>query len=295
MIISYSLILHHSHKENEPTALNGAAPPTRRLRDTSKNPYSKSYCKPLQKQQDLSLSSRAPTSSKASTSMASNPSLSTIEEEEETSPIIRQILEQTGCSSRQEFLAKRAAQEQQQVNTNCYMNRNGSNSTTNRNKSKAATNGAKAATNGTKVSKSTNGSKATNGNKTTNPKKKARSKYFRLTTFDTKIPSLTLSIFYCLASNGSKSTSIKGSKATKTNTNRSKSTNANTNGSKSANGSKSVSFQSHAMSVPSIGFVCQSTNQKTLYCTVHAFTHTSNHISIPIILPFSQCLHQFEF
>ena len=191
MIISYSLILHHSHKENEPTALNGTAPPTRRLRDTSKNPYSKSYCKPLQKQQDLSLSSRAPTSSKASTSMASNPSLSTIEEEEETSPIIRQILEQTGCSSRQEFLAKRAAQEQQQVNTNCSTNRNGTKSATNRNGSKSAMNrnGSKSAPNGKKAApnvatngamngaKAMNGTKAPNGSKTTNPKEKAKSKY----------------------------------------------------------------------------------------------------------------------
>jgi len=241
------------------------------------------------------LLSKAPPSrlstSKDSTNHAfkNSSSLSTIEEEE-TSPTIRRILEKTGCSSRQKLLAMRAAQEQQ--GSKSTTNRNGSNSTTNRNKSMAATNGAKAATNGTKVSKSTNGSKATNGSKTTNPKKKARSKYFCLTTFDTKIPSLTQSFFYCLASNGSKSTSTKGSKATKTNTNRSKSTDANTNGSKSANGSKRSHGPSSA-TLDSIVFVCHSMIPKAFYYM--CFTHTSNHISIQILLlSFSQFLHHFE-
>jgi len=216
------------------------------------------------------------TAAKATSKLGPNASasLSTIEEEE-TSPTIRRILEKTGCSSRQELLAMRAAQEQQ--GSKSTTNRNGSNSTTNRNKSMAATNGAKAATNGTKVSKSTNGSKATNGSKTTNPKKKARSKYFCLTTFDTKIPSLIQS---------------KGSKATKTNTNRSKSTDANTNGSKSANGSKRSHGPSSA-TLDSIVFVCHSMIPKAFYYM--CFTHTSNHISIQILLlSFSQFLHHFE-
>jgi len=107
--------------------------------------------------------SRAPTSSKASSSMASNPSLSTIEEEEEeTSPTIRRILQKTGYSSRQELLALRAAQEQQ-----------ASKSTMNWNRAKSSpTNPSKSATNG---SKSTNASKSsTNGSKSTNPKKKSK-------------------------------------------------------------------------------------------------------------------------
>ena len=113
------------------------------------------------------------TTTKAAT--ATQP-LSTIEEEG-TSPTIRRILEATGCSSRQELLAMRAAQASQQVNTN------GSKS--------AATNGAKpngakpaamnraksAATN--RSTSATNGNKAINGSKaTTNPKKKAKSKQF---------------------------------------------------------------------------------------------------------------------
>jgi len=72
-----------------------------------------------------------------------NPSLSTIEEEEESSPIIRRILEKTGCSNRQEFLAMKAAQA----------NTNGSKPAPNG--SKNATNSVKTATNGAKVSKST--------------------------------------------------------------------------------------------------------------------------------------------
>ena len=224
--------------------------------------------------------STGPSRSLATTSKSSsNPSLSTIEEEEETSPTIRRILAATGCSNRQELLAKRAAQE---ANTKGSKSAAANGVKSSMNQSKAATTNRADAT--TSRSKSTNGSKATNGSKTTNPKKKARSKYFRLTTFDTKIPSLTQSFFYCLASNGSKSTSTKGSKATKTNTNRSKSTDANTKGSKSANGSKSVSFQSHGMSVPSIGFVCHSSYQKAFYFTCihsHFQSHfNSNYYSI---------------
>ena len=112
--------------------------------------------------------------------MASRSSLATIEEEE-TSPTIRRILQATGCSSRQEFLAMKAAQASQQVNAN------GSTSTTNPSKD-PATNGSKSThrskapnrskvSNGSKASKDTKALTNTNGSKsTTNPKKKAKSK-----------------------------------------------------------------------------------------------------------------------
>jgi len=161
----------HRNKENETTTLNGTvAPPTRRLRDTSNNPYSKSYRKPLQTDPSTRPSNsnlkQAPRSSGTKAPVSrSNPSLSTIEEEEETSPTIRRILAATGCSSRQELLAKRAAQE---------ANTKGSKS--------AAANGVKSAMNQSnaattnRADATTSRSKSTNGSKTTNPKKKAKSK-----------------------------------------------------------------------------------------------------------------------
>jgi len=198
--------LHHRNKENEPSSLNGNAP-LRRLRDTSKNPYSKSYFKPPPSISNLKQAPRStitkapvsrPSTAKATTSKASNASLASIEEE--TSPTIRRILEATGCSSRQELLVMRAAQEQQ-VNTNS--NRNGSKSTTNRNGSKkAATNQSKTAPNGTK--NATNGApnvaKTTkNGAKATNPKKKSKSKYFyvkyTLVALDSKMKMMSLISF----------------------------------------------------------------------------------------------------
>jgi len=181
--------LHYSNKENEPTSLNGTVPPTtHRLKDTSKNPYSKSYCKPrsssamdphscpssLKAPSNLKLS-RTSTTDAITKHGSNSSSLATIEEEEETSPIIRRILEQTGCASRQELLAKRAAQE---------ANTNGSKSTTsestmskaNASKAKANPNGSKTITN---ASKSMNASKSTNGSKSmTNSKKKAKGKHF---------------------------------------------------------------------------------------------------------------------
>ena len=245
---STTLTVHHdtldcsllqSNKENEPSSLNSTAPPTRRLRDTSKNPYSKDYCKPLQKEQASrsSSTSRPPTAfDKDATKhmVNSSASLATIEEEEETSPIIRRILQQTGCSSRQELLAMRAAQ---QKNTMA----NGSKS--------AATIEAKAPSNVSKsTTKSRNGSKAAPNvaknvaKSTTNPKKKAKSKY----SLDTIHRSTSKwchslnSFLQFTASNRSKSTSTNGSKST--NANRSKSTKANTNGTKASNtnGSKSA-------------------------------------------------------
>jgi len=165
-LFSYSI---HSNKEND-----GTAPPRRR-RSTAGNPYV--------------TRKKVPTAFSTTLSQAPLLSLATIEEEEETSPIIRQILQQTGCSNRQELLAKRAAQE---ANTNRSKSApnglkaatNGSKSTNsnvsanpNGSKAKAAPNGsmnpAKTATNAAKVSKSSNGRKAT-----TNPKMKAKSKYF---------------------------------------------------------------------------------------------------------------------
>jgi len=173
--------LHHRNKENQP-------PP--RLRDTSRNPYSKTYVKPIEKDPHstaappASRSAIAPPVSRPARSslkpVAKAPSASLIitieeeEEEEETSPTIRRILEKTGCSSRQELLAMRAAQEKvntsngsKSINTNT--NTNGSTNPSNKgSKSKAVPNGSKT---------TTNGSKATNGTKsTTNPKKKAKSK-----------------------------------------------------------------------------------------------------------------------
>ena len=117
--------------------------------------------KPTNPSPTMALPSCPSTAKTATTKHGSNASSLSTVEEEETSPTIRRILEKTGCSSRQELLAMRAAQEQQ-VNTN----RNRSKSTTNRNGSKAAMNGAP------NVAKT-----ATKGAKATNPKKKAKSKY----------------------------------------------------------------------------------------------------------------------
>jgi len=165
--------LHHSNKENEPTPLLD------HNRKSCVNPYVTRKKVPtrhsLAFSQAPSSSSRGPTLSKASTSMASNPSLSTIEEDE-TSPAIRRILEKTRCSSRQELLAMRAAQEQQ-VNTNGSRNPNASKSmngskTLNGVNSSISTNGSKAAPNVAK-----NGAKSASKG-STNPKKKAKSKHF---------------------------------------------------------------------------------------------------------------------
>jgi len=174
--------LHHRNKENEPSSLNGTAPPRRRR--TAVNPYSQPL--PFNHNERMALkSSRSSTvgsqdnpasraSTKATASKASNATLATIEEE--TSPTIRRILEATGCSNRQELLAMRAAQEQQ---GNANSNRNGS-KTAATNRSKTAPNGPKNATNGALnvAMTATKGAKSTNGSKTTNPKKKSKSKYF---------------------------------------------------------------------------------------------------------------------
>ena len=189
----------HRNKENVGTA------PCRRRQSTAMNPYSQPL--PFNQNERKALSAKktlpclsssiAPPASRTSTAKAitngsksSNTSLATIEEE--TSPTIRRILEATGCSSRQELLAKRAAEEKEaNANGSKSTNANGSKSTNTNgseaapNQPKAAPNRPKAAPNGAtnraessnnKVKKgakpSKNGSKAT-----TNPKKKAKGKH----------------------------------------------------------------------------------------------------------------------
>jgi len=114
--------LLHSNKENEPPSVLDCNQKSRVI----DNPYvtrkKVATARPLNENQNSNLkqaprwsaSTTGPSRSLATTSKASNTAIAAIEEEEETSPIIRQILEQIGCSSRQEFWAKRAAQ----VNTN---------------------------------------------------------------------------------------------------------------------------------------------------------------------------------
>jgi len=161
----------HRNKENEPSSLNGTAPP-RRCRRTAVNPYEtrKKVPTPFALNEAMNSQPTNPSftgrslTAKATTSLHgsnASSSLSTIEEED--SPIIKRILEKTGCSSRQELLAKRSAQ----VNTN------GSKVAP-----KAAPNGSKNATNPSTAANATNRAKSTNGSKATNPKKKAKSKQF---------------------------------------------------------------------------------------------------------------------
>jgi len=258
----------HRNKENEPTTLNGTvAPPTRRLRDTSKNPYSKDYCKP---RSSIATTASRPSTAKATTSKASSATLATVEEEE-TSPTIRRILEKTGCSSRQELLAMHAAQE---ANTNANrakpaaINRAKS-SATNRSKS---TNGPNNATNGApNVSKT-----ATKGAKATNPKKKSKSKYlylkYTLVALDAKMKMMSLihlfPLYAMLNCTGFNATATNGSKATNT-----KATNGN--GSKSANGSKitksstsKASPRSHGTLLPFDSYVTLSIQKQSVSLTL---------------------------
>jgi len=157
--------------------LNGAvAPPTRRLRDTSKNPYSKSYCKPLQEDPPSS----APPASRSSIIATTKASTLQINED---SPTIKQILAATGHASVEEFLASR------DTNSSKAPVPNGAKfvSISNGTESVSAMNGTKVAatTKGSKSANSLNGSKASNGtkaatntnrSKNTNSKKKATSK-----------------------------------------------------------------------------------------------------------------------
>jgi len=173
LLIHLDSSLPHSNKESETSSLNGAAYQSCRRQSTALNPYVTRKKVPTKSSIAFSMTSL---------SMASSASLVAIEED--TSPTIRQILEETGCSSRQELLAVRAEQE---------ANPNGSKST-NTNGRKAAPKGPKSTTNGAKATatsgykvpatngtKSTNGSKfktATNRNGSTNPKKNPKSKQF---------------------------------------------------------------------------------------------------------------------
>jgi len=177
-LVRRTLRFFHRDKENEPSSLNDTAPPCRR-RSTTVTPYATRKKVPT----PFALNEATFTNSRQSATVKPT-SLATMEEEE-TSPTIRRILEKTGCSSRQELLAKRAAEE---ANTNgLKVAPNGWKAATATNGAKSsATNRSKSTTNVAKVSKSSNGSKATNGSTTTNPKKKARSKYFLLDTLTQK-------------------------------------------------------------------------------------------------------------
>ena len=168
---------HNSNKENDPGTVS------HRQRSTV-NPYSK-HIPFTQVPAPHRTSTRplASASNRTSTGTTkSSASLATIDKE--PSLIVRGILQKTGCSSRQELMAKRAAEAE--ANTN--------KSTTGTNVSKTAPNGAMAAknrskaTNATTISKTssvngskssaTNRSKAAATNRSTNPKKKTKSKYF---------------------------------------------------------------------------------------------------------------------
>jgi len=169
--------LHHRNKENEPSSLNGTAPPRRR-RSTLMNPYSQ----PLQFNQNERNARRSITVK--ATSLSTNTSQII-----KDSPAIKRILKATECSSVEELLA-RDQQKSQAKATNASTGASKVATSTNRSKTKTAPNEPKAApdevtkpvntaTNVAKVSKSTNGNKATSGSKAmTNPKKKAKSKQF---------------------------------------------------------------------------------------------------------------------
>jgi len=166
--------LHHRNKENEPPQKVVENPYVTRKKVPAKSLMATSKALTSSSSQAPPLSKALPLSKATinSTSMASSSSLATIEEE--PSPTIKRILEQTGCANRQELLARAA---QAQVNTNRSQSdaTNGSKAAT---ATKGATNGSKSmSTNGSK-SKS-DGSKSTNGSKAMmNPKKKAKGNYF---------------------------------------------------------------------------------------------------------------------
>jgi len=164
---------HSNNKEND-----GAAYQSCRRRSTINNPYSQ----PLPFNQNErnarrnsvktvttikltnpSTTARPSTANAVTTNHGSHASSLDTIEEEETSPTIRRILEKTGCSSRQEFLAMKAQQARKQVNAN------GSKSTT---VLKTAPNRPKSA------GKVSNAKTATTKSTSTNPKKKAKSKQF---------------------------------------------------------------------------------------------------------------------
>ena len=173
--------LYHSIKANQSSSLNRNALPRRASRrSNTANPYDKRI--PFSQVP-------APASHASTRSDSTHPSARALASiEAEPSLIVRGILQKTGCSSRQELMAKRAAQAQK-ANTNGFKSStNGSmppapnGAMVAKNRSKAtATNGSKStdtnrSNSTTNRSNSTtnrsNGTKATN--RSTNPKKKTK-------------------------------------------------------------------------------------------------------------------------
>ena len=172
------LLMLHRNKENEPSSLNGNAPPRRARRSNTANPYEKRI--PFSQ-----VPVPVPASHASESTRSSTRALASIEAE--PSPIIRGILQKTGCSSRQELMAKRAAEEAQQANTN--MSSTGTNgakkatktatNVSTKSSSNTATNGSKIiATNACKSSTNRAKAKSTNGSKSMNPKKKSKGMYY---------------------------------------------------------------------------------------------------------------------
>jgi len=176
------LTLHHRNKENEPSSLNGTAPPRRR-RSTAMNPYSQPLPFNQNERNARRNSAVKPTFTTTATVKPTSTSTAAVSSSQinEDSPTIKRILATTGYASVEEFLASRNA------NSSKASAVNGVNSAaTNRamNQAKTAPNDPKAATNGAPnvaknvTNRAKNGDKSTKGSKTTNPKKKKKSKYF---------------------------------------------------------------------------------------------------------------------
>ena len=162
------LTLHHRNKENEPSSLNGNAPPRRR-RSTAMNPYSQPLPFNQNERNARRFSAVKPTVTTTATTKATGASnASTASQINKDSPAIKRILKATGCSSVEELLARDQQKTQASKGPKAAANR-----------SKTAPNGPKNAMKGApNVAKTaTKGAKSTNGSKTTNPKKKATSKF----------------------------------------------------------------------------------------------------------------------
>ena len=159
--------------------MNGTVPPRRRR--STVNTYTKAIPFSQVPAPQKTSRSSASASSRLSTG-TTNPSSSPASIQEESSLIVRGILEKTGCSSRQEFLANRAAEEAQQANMNGNSEKSNAPSTATNGSTNTATNcskstakdGSKSTTNRAKA-KSTNGA---NSKVSTNPKKKSKGMYY---------------------------------------------------------------------------------------------------------------------
>ena len=160
----------HRNKENEPSSLNGNAPPRRARRSNAANPYEKRIPFSQVPAPSSLDGSKHPATASRPANGTSNPSSSHASIQEETSPIIRGILEKTGCSSRKELQEWREAQ---QANSNAPSStaKNGSTNTATNGSKSTAKNGSKSSTNRAKA-------KSTNGSKSTNPKKKSKGIYY---------------------------------------------------------------------------------------------------------------------